>query len=117
MFITILGIILFAVATMIIYSWGYVKEQRAPYELAQKLNKKAEKKIMDGLRCNDFLTIKEITKLLKGLKVSNFGSRKKLVVEEPKKLSKSVLNNMVEKGTIEVKYKGKECIYLLKNID
>lgn len=111
---TILGIIFFAIATMIIYSWGYIKEQKAPYEMAKKLNKQAEKKIVEGLTQHDSMTKKEIIKILTGLTVSNFGSRKKLVVQEPNKLAKSVLDNMIKKEIIELKYNNKGNIFILK---
>lgn len=112
---TILGIIFFAIATMIVYSWGYVKEQRAPYELAKKLNNKAEKRIIESLKSNDSMTKKEITKILKGLTVSKFGSRRKLVVQDPNKLAKSVLDSMIKKEIIEINHRGKENTYEFKN--
>lgn len=111
---TILGVVFFTIATMILYSWGYVKEQRAPYELNKKLNKKAEKKILNELKLHNSMTKKEITKTLKGLAVSNFGSRKKLIVQEPNKLAKAVLNNMLKKESIEVNHSGEGSIFILK---
>ncbi|MBS4534423.1 hypothetical protein GOQ29_02200 [Clostridium sp. D2Q-14] len=111
---TILGIIFFAIATMIIYSWGYVKEQKAPYELNRKLNSKAEKKILEELKTHDSMTKKEISKILVGMSVSNFGSRKRLVVQEPNKLAKIVLDNMIKKEIVETDYSSKGNVFILK---
>ncbi|WP_051531389.1 hypothetical protein [Clostridiisalibacter paucivorans] len=104
MFKYIIGIIFFALATMILYSWGYVKEQRMPVVLMNKLNKKAEEKIIKALKNKGGMTKKEIVQILSGIKVSEFGTRKSLVVKDSKALTKNVLKKLIDDGIIKVDY-------------
>lgn len=101
---TILGIIFFALTTMVIYSWGYVKQQRVPSQMMKKLNKKAEERIIKTLKTKESMTKKEITELISGIKVWDFGSRKKIIVNEPQKLAKPVLDNMINRDIINIDY-------------
>ncbi|MTI66268.1 MAG: hypothetical protein FH753_06650 [Firmicutes bacterium] len=111
----ILGVIFFAIATMIIYAWGFVKDQKTPNDLIVKLNNKAEKKIIKYLKEKGTLSKKEVSKLLSGMTVSKFGTKKKIVVNEPKKLAKSVIDNMLKKDIIEVDYEDRKNKYILKS--
>lgn len=110
----ILGIIFFALATMFVYSWGYVKEQRIDMELRIKLTKKAQKKVISALKRNGAMTKKELENILSNLKVSNFGSKRKLIVKNAKDFTKSLLQDMVNKGILEIDYKSKPKKYYLK---
>ncbi|KPU26655.1 hypothetical protein TR13x_09185 [Caloranaerobacter sp. TR13] len=114
MIIYILGIIFFALATMFVYSWGYVKEQRIDTELKIKLTKKAQRKVINALRRNGAMTKKELGNILSNLKVSNFGSKRKLIIKNTEVFTKSLLQEMVRKGMLEIDYKSKPKKYYLK---
>lgn len=110
----ILGIVFFALATMFVYSWGYVKEQRVHTDLKIKLTKKAQRKVISALKRNGAMTKKELGNILSNLKVSNFGSRRKLVIKNIEEFTKSLLQEMVRNGMVEIDYKSKPKKYYLK---
>ncbi|WP_425448183.1 hypothetical protein [Dethiothermospora halolimnae] len=113
--ITILGIILFAIATIIVFSWGYIKEQKMPVKLNHKLNLKAKRLVIKVLKRNGKMTKKEIARILTNLKVSEIGTRKKLVVKDSKKFTKMILDNMIDESVVNVDYSGKEKRYYINN--
>ncbi|EOD00018.1 hypothetical protein [Caldisalinibacter kiritimatiensis] len=110
---TILGIVFFAIATMFIYSWGYVKEQRTPNNLQLKLYKKAENKVVKKLEKKEYMTFKEISKLLSNLKVSEFGTKKRLIVKESNEFTKGLLKDLVNRDVVKIDYKSKPKKYYL----
>lgn len=111
---TILTILFFAIATMILYSWGYIKEQRIHTDLTVKLYNKAEKRVINAMKRNEALTRREIMNILSNLKTSKFGSRRKLVVTDAESFTKGLLDRMTEKGLLDINYKTKPITYSLK---
>lgn len=109
----IIKILLVAVTIAFLGGWGIVKQQRKNHELLEKLYKKTEKKIISTLKIHEKLTIKEVEEIIKGTKASLFWSKQKIVVKDPKIISKDILSKMIEKDLIIEKYhKGKKIIIL-----
>ena len=99
---TIIEVLCFALVTMFLYAWGYVKQQRQSEELLREINKKAEKKIMKALKKNGGMTRKELEGELVNLKASLFFSKNKAIIKEPKIISKQILDKMIEEEKIEI---------------
>lgn len=107
----LLYILLFALATVIIFSWGIIKEQNKSTDLMNQLYKKSESKIFKAFRNKDVLTKKDIENELKNIKASLFYSRDKMIIQNPSQFTKTIINNMLNSNKIEKVPKG----YILKN--
>ena len=53
----IIGIVLFAIATMILYGWGIVKQKNQTNDLMNLLFSKGQDKIKKYLKQNEYITI------------------------------------------------------------
>ncbi len=110
----ILKIFLFAITITFLLAWGYVKQQRKNEELLNKLYKKIENKIIEELKKREALTIKDMEAIIKGMKVSLFWSKNKVMVTEPKILIKNFLTQMMNKGLIVEEFSKGAKKYKLK---
>ncbi|RDY23720.1 hypothetical protein CHF27_006225 [Romboutsia maritimum] len=106
MFKTIIYILLFAIATIIIYTWGLFKEKNKSKDLLDILYSKGEKKILKALDSKGSLSRKDIEKELMNLKASLFYSKNKLVVQDPSHFSKVLVGKLLQKGVIVKNSKG-----------
>lgn len=111
------AVLLFALATMVIYAWGLLKMQQQPKQLASMLYSKCYKRIVKALQREETMSRSEIEKLLKNVRVGQFYSRQRMGVTDPKTFTKSMLEHMQEKDVISVSYKdGKNLYRLNKNV-
>lgn len=110
MFKTIFYILLFALATVIIYTWGLIKEKNKTKDLVNILYTKGEKVIIKALESKGSLSRKDIENELLNLKASLFYSKNKLIVQDPSHLSKVLVGRLLQKGIIIKNSKG----YVLK---
>ena len=108
MLINLFYILLFAIATVIIYIWGMKKE------LLDNLYKKSEKIVIKSFKQNKTLSRKDIENELTNVKSSLFYSKHKLVIKNPSHLAKIIIGNLLNNGTIikttngyTLKYKSK----------
>lgn len=99
---TILYILLFAIVTMIIYTWGLLKQRGESANLINILYSKGEKKIIKLIKKKGPMTRKELEVEISGLKASLFYSKQKIIVKDSKLLTKNLLNNMVEKDALVI---------------
>ncbi len=104
-------ILLFAIATMIIYIWGLLKEQRKSIDLFEILYHKGEKKVLKAFKSKKSLSKKDIENELSNLKSSLFYTKDKLIIKDPTHLTKILIGNMLKKGIIVKTTNG----YSLKN--
>ena len=74
MLINLFYILLFAIATVIIYIWGMKKEQSKEKELLDNLYKKSEKIVIKSFKQNKTLSRKDIENELTNVKSSLFYS-------------------------------------------
>ena len=114
MLINLFYILLFAIATVIIYIWGMKKEQSKEKELLDNLYKKSEKIVIKSFKQNKTLSRKDIENELTNVKSSLFYSKHKLVIKIPSHLAKIIICNLLNNGTIiktnngyTLKYKSK----------
>ena len=61
----IIGIVLFAIATMILYGWGIVKQKNQTNDLMNLLFSKGQDKIKKYLKQNEYITIHKWNKFAK----------------------------------------------------
>ena len=84
---TLLGILLFALATAILYVWGLHKSMGQSADLTRILLNRCGNKVVEFLKKHDTVTEAEIAQLISGVTAGEFWSRKHLVVQEPKQFS------------------------------
>ena len=100
MFKIIIYILLFAIATVIIYTWGLFKEKNKPKDLLDILYSKGEKKVIKAFKYKKCLSRKDIEKELINLKASLFYSKNKLIVQDASHFSKVLVGRLLQKGMI-----------------
>ena len=93
-------VLLFTIATMIIYTWGLLKEQRKSKDLFEILYSKGEKKGLKAFKTKNCLSKKDIENELSNLKSSLFYTKDKLIIKDPTHLTKVLIGNMLKKGII-----------------
>lgn len=106
----IIYILMFAAATVIVFSWGIIKEQNKSRDLMSQLYKKAENNVLKAFKRKDVLSRKDIENEVKNVKASLFYSRDKMVVQNPRSFTKSLINTMINNNVIEKTTDG----YILK---
>ena len=83
----IVGVLLFALATMIIYGWGMVKQKNESQDLMNLLFSKGESKV---------------EKLSENLEAKQVFSPNKIVVKDKKDYARQLMNYMVKTGQVEI---------------
>ena len=106
----IIYILMFAAATVIVFSWGIIKEQNKSRDLMNQLYKKAENNVVKAFKRKDVLSRKDIENEVKNVKASLLYSRDKMVVQNPRSFTKSLINTMINNNVIEKTTDG----YILK---
>lgn len=109
MIVYILEVLLFALAVAVLLSWGYVKKQKKDRILLEKLYKKAKMEILKEMQRQE-LTKKEIEKVIKDLKASVYWSRKSIQILAPKKISKVLIDQLLQEKKIVSLAKGSYAI-------
>ncbi|MDO5145897.1 MAG: hypothetical protein Q4D60_02730 [Eubacteriales bacterium] len=97
----ILGIIFFALATMILYGWGMIKQSNQTGDLMKLLFGKGQGRINKYLKQKGSITIKEAEKLCEGLEARAPFSANKAVVKDTGDFVNQLLVYMVKTGQIE----------------
>ncbi len=97
---TLFYVLLFAIATVIVYIWGMKKEQSKEKELLDNLYRKSEKIVLKAFKQNKTLSRKDIENELNNVKSSLFYSKHKLIIKDSSHLAKIIIGNLLNKGTI-----------------
>lgn len=97
----IIGIILFAIATMVIYIWGLMKQSRQSSDLMSMLFSKGNKKVIKYLKQNEYINVKDIENLAKDMQVKMPFSRNRAVVKDKRDFAKQLINYMLKTGQVE----------------
>lgn len=97
----ILGVILFAIATMLLYGWGLVKQKNQSADLMNLLFSKGNAKVKKFLKKNEYITIDDVEKMADGLEAKQPFSANKAVVKDKRDFSEKLLQYMVKTGQIE----------------
>lgn len=107
-------VLLFALATMIIYAWGLWRSVRQNQDLSNMLAAKGVSKVKKALRKNKALTLKELEPFVKDLTAKQPFSREKITVTDPKKFLDSILPYMIKQRIITQETRGGKTIYSLR---
>jgi flagellar basal body-associated protein FliL len=97
----IIGIILFAIATMIIYAWGLSKQRRQSSDLMNLLFSKGEAKVKKHLKKNEYITLQDVEKFSENLEAKMPFSANRAVVKNKRDYAQKLLAYMVKTGQIE----------------
>ena len=107
-------VLLFALATAVIYAWGLWRSMRQQQDLSNMLAAKGVSKIKKALRKNGAMTRRDLEPVVKDLSARQPFSREQIAVTDPGKFLDSILPYMVKQRIItEEKQNGKN-IYRLR---
>lgn len=108
-------VLMFMVATMIIYGWGLFRSQRAAKDDTKLLYSKGASVIKKALRENGGMTRFELRELIKDLKSTPIFSKRTIAVTNPDEFIDLLLPYLVtQKEIIEIKENGKTVYKLNK---
>lgn len=97
----ILGILLFAIITAILYVWGLKKSVGQMEDLNRSLMSACGRRVVKYLKKHDTITKAEIAELIDGMKVGQFWSHQKIQVQDGKKVSGQVIDFLLDQQYIE----------------
>ena len=107
-------VLLFALATMIIYAWGLWRSVRQNQDLSNLLASKGVAKVRKALRKNKALTLKELEPFVKNLTAKQPFSRQQLAVTYPEEFLESILSYMIRQKMIIENKEENRTVYRLK---
>lgn len=97
----IIGIILFALATMLIYVWGMYRQVNQSKDLMNLLFSKGQNILNKHLKKSGSITVKEAEKLLTGLSAKLPFTSQKSVVTDAKEFAERLLDYMERTGQVQ----------------
>lgn len=103
------GIILFALATSILYIIGLKKKLQEDRELTEKLINNAALRVLDYLKQHESISADQISYIIKDIKARNFYSNKTAVIKDGKVFRYQVIQFMTENNYLikDTDYKGR----------
>ena len=107
-------VLLFALASMIIYAWGLWRSVRQNQDLSNLLASKGVAKVRKALRKNKALTLKELEPFVKNLTAKQPFSRQQLAVTDPEEFLESILSYMIRQKMIIENKEENRTVYRLK---
>lgn len=108
-------VLLFALATMIIYGWGLWRTMRQQQDLSNLLSAKGISKIKKALKKKGPMTKKELEPFVKGLTAKQPFNREQIGVTDPHAFLESIIPYMLkQKIIIETKDNNKVVYQLNK---
>ena len=100
------GILLFALASAVLYAWGLAKAADQEDTLHRNLMHACGSRVVKRLKKQETLTEREIAQLIEGVTVGQFWSRNKIKVQDGRKVAPQVIEFLVEQQYIEPTGKG-----------
>ena len=107
-------VLLFALATMIIYAWGLWRSLRQQQDLSNMLSAKGISKVKKALKKNGAMTEKELEPFIKNLTAKQPFSREQITVTDPKQFLDSILPYMIKQKMITETQKNGKAVYQLR---
>ena len=107
-------VLLFALATMIIYAWGLWRSVRQNQDLSNLLASKGVAKVRKALRKNKALTLKELEPCVKNLTATQPFTRQQLPVTDPEEVLESIRSYMIRQQKIIENKEENRTVYRLK---
>ena len=105
----ILGILFFAIATMIIYGWGIVRQKNQSGDLMKILFSKGQARVKKYVKMHGAITLGQAAKLCEELEARQPFSANKAVVKDARDFAGQLLAYMVKTGQLEKR--GAEYIF------
>ena len=97
----IIGIVLFAIVTMILYGWGIVKQKNQTSDLMNLLFSKGQDKIKKYLKQNEYITISQVEQICDRLEAKQPFSQNRAVVKNKQDYAKKLIEYMLKTNQIE----------------
>ncbi len=97
----IIGLVLFTVATMILYAWGLAKQRSQPKDLMDMLFSKGAAQVRKSLKENKYVTLGDVEKMSEGLEAKMPFSRNRAVVKNKKDFARQLMEYMEKTGQAE----------------
>lgn len=107
-------VLLFALATMLVYGWGLWRSQRQGRDLMSMLYAKGVSRVRKALRKRGPLTRGELREVVQGLSAAQPFSKEHMGVTDPSKFLDSLLPYMIEQRLIAEQQEGKILRYALR---
>ena len=102
----ILGVLMFAVVTAVLYAWGLSKSLGQRADLTRNLLSACGSRVVKYLKKHDTITDAGVAEQIEGVTVGQFWSRSKLKVQDGKKVAGQVVDFLLEQQYIERAGKG-----------
>lgn len=100
------GVLLFALATAVLYTWGLRKSMMQQASTMHRLRTKCANIVVRQLKKQGTLTEKQIVELIKGVKAGEVWSKQKAVVSKPKEFAPQLIEWMIDQRWIVKTEKG-----------
>lgn len=113
LWVIIIGIILFAVVTAILYAWGINKSINQRNNLSEILYNKCANKVISHIKKNNYVTFKEICDIINNVKASEFYSKNKAVINNSHTYAKGLVSKMCEHNLIKKSTYNKTQVYII----
>ena len=97
----VLGILLFALATAVLYVWGLKKSMTQEADLERILLNKCAGAVVKYLRKHGSIAQKEIPPLIQGVKAGMFWSKSRVRVQDPAAFAPKLVRYMLEQQLLE----------------
>lgn len=97
----ILGILLFAAVTAILYVWGLRKSMTQAANLERVLMSKCATRVLAYLKHHPTITQKEIARQIQTVKAGQFWSRRQVQVQDAPTFAKKLTQYMLEQQLLE----------------
>ena len=107
-------VLLFALATIIVYGWGMWRSMRQKQDLSNMLSAKGISAVKKALKKNGPMTAKELEPFVKDLTAKQPFSREQIGVTDPEKFLGSILPYMVKQKMITKTTENGKAVYQLR---
>lgn len=97
----ILGILLFAAATMVLYLWGLRRSMTQQRDLERILLSKCAARVLHRLKKQETITRKEMSQEIQGVRAGLFWSRSRLEVQDASAFADKLARYMVEQQLLQ----------------
>ena len=97
----ILGILLFALVTAVLYVWGLRRSMTRQQDLERILLSKSAARVIRYLKKNPVITQKEMANQIRGMKAGLFWSRDRMQVQNAASFAQKLARYMVEQHLLE----------------
>lgn len=97
----VLGVVLFAAETAVLYVWGMRKADMQQENLALRLRGKCAAAVLRQMRRRGELTARQIAEAISGVRVGEFWSKRRAAVSQPERFAQDLIAWMLEQQLLE----------------